>query len=100
MPDYHIIENNQIINIITADTEETAINISGKSEVILRDYRETYNIGWVRNTDLNKWYDPVAPYPSWTLDSNCIWQPPTQKPNGDYTWDEDNTQWIEIETTD
>ena len=100
MPDYHIIENNEIINIITADTEEIAINISGQSEVILRDYRESYNIGWVRNTDLNKWYDPVAPYPSWTLDSNCIWQPPVAKPDGNYEWNEENTEWVEIQDSE
>ena len=45
-------------------------------------------------------FDPVAdvfiapqPYPSWALDSNFDWQPPTPKPDGDYYWDEDTQTW-------
>ena len=49
-------------------------------------------------------YDPVAdvfvrpqPYPSWLLDNNFDWQPPTPQPEGDYYWDEKKLSWIEIE---
>jgi len=47
-------------------------------------------------------YDPVAdvfvapqPYPSWTLDSNHDWQPPTPMPTDGrlYTWDESTLTW-------
>ena len=38
----------------------------------------------------------VQPYPSWTLDENFDWQPPTPKPDGEYVWDEDSLSWIEI----
>jgi len=46
-------------------------------------------------------YDPVAdvfiapqPFPSWTLDSNHDWQPPTPQPDGDdWYWNEENQQW-------
>jgi len=46
-------------------------------------------------------YDPVAdvfiapqPFPSWTLDSNHDWQPPTPQPDGDdWYWNEENEQW-------
>ena len=50
-------------------------------------------------------YDPVndvfiapQPYPSWTLDENFDWQPPTPMPtdNKIYAWFEPNKQWIEI----
>jgi len=48
-------------------------------------------------------YDAVAdvfvapqPYPSWTLDSNHDWQPPTPKPDGNYSWDEAQLKWIEL----
>lgn len=36
------------------------------------------------------------PYPSWTLDSNFDWQPPTPYPeNGDlYLWDETTQTWV------
>jgi len=33
------------------------------------------------------------PYPSWTLDSNHDWQPPTPKPDGDYLWNEGTQTW-------
>lgn len=36
------------------------------------------------------------PYPSWTLDENFDWQPPTPKPPGNYAWFEPNLVWIEI----
>jgi hypothetical protein len=51
-------------------------------------------------------YDPAAdafyppqPYPSWTLDENYVWQPPTPKPDdgNPYAWDEDTTSWVEVE---
>ena len=37
------------------------------------------------------------PYPSWTLDNNFDWQPPTPKPEGDYYWNEDLKQWVLFE---
>jgi hypothetical protein len=38
------------------------------------------------------------PYPSWSLDSNDDWQPPTAMPDDGklYSWDEDNTEWVEV----
>ena len=37
------------------------------------------------------------PYPSWTLDGDYLWQPPTPMPDDDkvYVWDEATTSWIE-----
>ena len=38
------------------------------------------------------------PYPSWTLDDNHDWVPPTAMPSDgkEYTWDEANTKWGEV----
>jgi hypothetical protein len=36
------------------------------------------------------------PYASWTLDENHDWQPPTAKPEGFYTWDEETLAWVEV----
>jgi hypothetical protein len=33
------------------------------------------------------------PFPSWTLDDNYDWQPPTPKPDGNYTWNEETQAW-------
>jgi hypothetical protein len=50
-------------------------------------------------------YDPVAdvfiapqPYPSWSLDADHDWQPPTPQPEeGKWYWDEPTLTWVEIE---
>lgn len=38
------------------------------------------------------------PYPSWILNENFEWQPPTPKPTDGkpYAWFEENKQWIEL----
>ncbi len=42
------------------------------------------------------------PYPSWSLDENYVWQPPTPYPDdgGLYVWDEDTTSWVEATPPD
>jgi hypothetical protein len=48
-------------------------------------------------------YNPIAdvfvkpqPFASWTLDSNHDWQPPTPKPDGNYSWNEAQLEWVVI----
>lgn len=38
------------------------------------------------------------PFPSWTLDANHDWQPPTPYPSDGriYEWDEDTLAWVEV----
>jgi hypothetical protein len=38
----------------------------------------------------------VQPFPSWTLDGNHDWQPPTPMPDDDkqYYWNEDTKKWF------
>jgi hypothetical protein len=50
-------------------------------------------------------YDPIndvfiapQPFPSWSLDDNFDWQPPTPQPaEKGWYWDESTLSWIEIE---
>ena len=53
-------------------------------------------------------YDPVRdifikpkPYPSWILDENDDWQPPTPNPmdgeNGYWVWNEETTSWVNVD---
>lgn len=38
---------------------------------------------------------PPKPYESWVLDEErAVWVAPVEKPEGDYRWDEESTQWI------
>ena len=41
-----------------------------------------------------------SPFPSWQLDENHDWQPPTPRPDGNFYWDEDTGQWVEIEISE
>ena len=43
---------------------------------------------------------PPKQYPSWTLvEASCLWEAPVAYPDdgNKYKWDEDNTQWGEVE---
>lgn len=46
-------------------------------------------------------YPGVAPFPSWTLDSNFEWQPPAPYPNDGaaYMWDEEALSWVNLPIT-
>ena len=48
--------------------------------------------------DANGAFHGSQPYPSWSLDGNFVWQPPTPEPDGIYRWDEDTTSWVEVGT--
>lgn len=38
-----------------------------------------------------------SPFPSWQLDGNYDWQPPTPRPDGNFYWDEDTQTWQKLE---
>ncbi len=48
-------------------------------------------------------YDPVRdafyapqPYESWTLNEDtCLWECPVERPEGEYWWKEDTTEWVD-----
>jgi len=61
--------------------------------------RKNYaGIGHIYDSELDAFYE-LQPYPSWSLDSNCSWIPPTPYPdikakdNCYYRWDEDSLSW-------
>lgn len=62
------------------------------------NFRKQYcGVGFTYLTDADVFVAP-QPFPSWTLDENYDWQPPTPMPTDDkrYAWFEPNQQWIEI----
>ena len=99
MPEFYIIKDKEIINTIIADSEDIAREISDE-EVLLVAPEKAYQIGWIKDETLNKWYNPVQPYNGWTLDENKDWKPPIEKPDDNYDWDETNKVWFEVEETD
>jgi hypothetical protein len=103
-------ENNVVTEVITGideselieglDTETWYSNFRGQ---VCK--RTSYN-GNIRKQYAGKGfsYDPVAdvfiapqPYPSWSLDENFDWQPPTPRPEGLWYWDEETLSWVEVE---
>ena len=53
-------------------------------------------VGYSYNSTADVFVAP-QPYPSWTLDSNHDWQPPTAEPDdGKYSWDEAHLKWVMI----
>ena len=65
---------------------ETYMDIAGKNFAAL---------GYTYDAVNNNFIAP-QPYPSWTLDSNDIWQPPVPKPAipPQTYWDEDTQTWL------
>lgn len=41
-------------------------------------------------------FAPPRPYPSWTLDADYLWEPPTPKPDdgNPYEWNETDQVWV------
>lgn len=54
-------------------------------------------IGFRYDADADVFISP-QPYPSWTLDADHDWQPPTPRPSegGPWFWDEASLSWVEV----
>jgi hypothetical protein len=62
-------------------------------------FRRRYaGIGHKYDAERDAFIEP-QPYPSWTLDADTDWQPPTPRPSeGRWYWDELSLSWIELPT--
>jgi hypothetical protein len=89
---YGQIENGMVANVIVADADFIAQ--SNVNYVLLT----RGGIGWTYNSTADVFIAP-QPYPSWTLDSNFDWQPPTPMPStgGPYRWSEEELAWVAIQ---
>ena len=116
MAHYAWINSDNVVINVTTGVDETVIQqgVGGSTEAWEQFYTQAINQDgvYVKRTSYNNnirkqyasigyTYDSVAdvfvapqPYPSWTLDSNHDWQPPTPKPEGDYSWNETELEWI------
>jgi len=108
---------NKVVKVIVGVDETVTQNgVGGSSEAWEQFYesqewnagltckRTSYNgnirgryagIGYTYDADADVFIAP-QPYPSWTLDSNYDWQPPTPKPEGNYFWNEEELVWVAI----
>lgn len=91
--------DNKVTEVIVAEQahidtlDGTWIQTSYNNEI-----RNRYaGVGYIYDSDKNVFYPP-APYASWKLNSDYSWEAPTSYPadGKTYTWDEDNTSWVEF----
>ena len=65
-----------------------------------KSFRKNYAcVGFTYNSSRDAFIAP-RPFPSWSLnDTTCLWECPEECPTDGkmYNWDEENTQWVEIE---
>ncbi len=89
---YAKIDNNIVVNIIEADRTFVVSQPDADSYRLL----SRGGIGWTYNSEVDVFIAP-QPYPSWALDSNYDWQPPTPKPvEGMWSWNEAELVWVAI----
>ncbi len=90
MSNYAQIVNGIVVNVIVADA-----NFVAQSDL---DYvlLNRGGIGYTYDSNADVFIAP-QPYPSWTLNENNDWQPPTPKPDGNYYWHEDTQTWLLFE---
>lgn len=91
MPNFAIHDGSTVQNVIVADSQEIAEEVTGLSAV------ETEGepwIGWTMQTE--GWRSP-SPFPSWVW-SGSEWEAPTPRPTttGAWAWDEDAQEWIDV----
>ena len=84
--------DNIVVNCIVADAEFVASQTDKTYVLCTRG-----GIGWTYNSEVDVFVAP-QPYPSWTLDENHDWQPPTPMPtDGErYSWNEEELEWVAI----
>jgi len=105
-------ENNVVVSVIVVDNKDTADAHGTEKEYIGAAFCErlfggtwkqtSYNgnirknyagIGYTYHADIDAFVAP-KPFPSWTLDVDAKWQPPTPAPtDGMYSWNESNQTW-------
>ncbi len=61
-------------------------------------FRKNYaGVGYTYDPVRDAFYSP-QPFESWTLNEEfCLWECPVEKPEGEYWWKEDTTEWVDYE---
>jgi hypothetical protein len=110
MAHYAYLNDNNIVVAVTVGKDETELIDGLDTETYYaqgtpyRVKRTSYNHNIRKQyAGVGMTYDPLndvfiapQPYPSWSLDENFDWQPPTPQPEeGKWYWDEDSLSWLE-----
>ena len=112
MAHYAFLDTNNVVTEVIVGIDETELIEGLAPETWYGNFRgqvckrTSYNgtirkqycgIGFTYNADADVFVAP-QPYPSWTLDANYDWQPPTAKPStgGPYRWNEEDLEWVAV----
>jgi len=99
-------KDNIVIDMIVAEQDFINSGKVGDSFLWIQtsynnNFRKQYaGIGFTYDKANDVFISP-KPYPSWTLDDNFDWQPPTAMPDDGkrYIWNEDTQAWDETQGT-
>jgi hypothetical protein len=109
MAHYAFLDENNIVTEVIVGIDETELIDGLDPETWYGNFRgqtckrTSYNnrirkqyagIGYKYDVDADVFITP-QPYPSWSLDDNFDWQAPTEKPEGNWFWDEEIGNWVE-----
>lgn len=95
MANFAVLDGENVINTIVADSKAIAEEITGKTCVEF-----TTEPAEAGGTYVGGAFILRKPYPSWVLNADNIWEAPVAQPEFDeenpvyYTWDESTTSWI------
>jgi hypothetical protein len=111
MAHYAFLDENNVVTEVITGVDETELIDGLDTESWYSQFRgqvckrTSYNnrirkqyagIGYTYDADADV-FIAEQPYASWTLDDDYDWQPPTPRPEGKWSWDEDTLSWIAIE---
>jgi hypothetical protein len=111
MAHYAFLDKNNIVTEVITGIDETELIEDLDTETWYGNFRgqtckrTSYNnnirkqyarIGYTYD-EINDVFIAPQPYPSWSLDENFDWQPPTPKPiEGVWYWNEEELTWEEV----
>jgi hypothetical protein len=111
MAHYAFLDENNIVTEVIVGIDETELIEGLDTETWYGNFRGQVCKRTSYNNNIRKQYagagytyNSVAdvfiipqPYPSWSLDENFDWQPPTPRPEGfNWYWNEETLSWLEI----
>jgi len=89
MANFAVLDGENIINTIVAESKTVAEEITGKTCVEFTTQNAEIGGTYVNGTLL-----PRKPFPSWVLNEDNRWEPPVVRPEGAMGWNESTISWI------
>lgn len=109
MAHYAFLDSNNVVTEVIVGIDETELIEGLDTETWYGNFRGQTCKRTSYNNNIRKQYAGIGytydavndvfvapqPYPSWSLDNNFDWQPPTPRPEGlDWYWNEDLGEWV------